>query len=244
MSVVIVTGGAGGIGRVVARELVGAGWSVVVAAREQAEADEVTALLGCGALGVALDVRDPASWERAVHVARGVGDVTGLVNGAAVLGPGGVLDVDDEVFADVLDVNVRGCLLGLRAVAPAMEAAGGGSVVNVGSSVAMAGTPGLAAYGASKWALRGLTRTAAIELGPLGMRVNAVLPGSVATALVAVDSPGRDAWFRALPGGRQGVPEDVAAATAYLLSPDSAYVTGAELTVDGGMTARADLPPR
>jgi 3alpha(or 20beta)-hydroxysteroid dehydrogenase len=164
--VVVVSGGAGGIGAAVAAALAADGWSVVVADRLGSEASAVADGLEAPAVGVELDVRHPTSWEAAVAVASELGPVAGLVNAAGILGAGGVLDVDLGVFDEVLAVNLKGCLLGLRALVPAMEAAGGGSVVNIGSAVAFSGTPDLVAYGASKWALRGLTRTAAIELGP------------------------------------------------------------------------------
>jgi 3alpha(or 20beta)-hydroxysteroid dehydrogenase len=242
--VVIVTGGAGGIGVAVCAGLAADGWTVVVADRQASDAVAVAERLGSSAAGVELDVRDPTSWDAAVVAASALGPISGLVNGAGILGAGGVLDVDLAEFDDVLAVNLKGCLLGLRALAPAMEAGGGGSVVNIGSAVAFAGTPGLVAYGMSKWALRGLTRTAAVELGPRGIRVNSVMPGTIATPLAAVPGADRSAWFEALPGGRQGEPEDVAAAVGYLLSDASRYTTGAELTVDGGLSARATLPPR
>ncbi|GAB3047324.1 glucose 1-dehydrogenase [Intrasporangium mesophilum] len=242
--VVVVSGGAGGIGAAVAAGLAADGWSVVVADRRGSDAAAVAGGLEAPAVGVELDVRDPTSWEAAVAVAAELGPVAGLVNGAGILGAGGVLEVDLDVFDDVLAVNLKGCLLGLRALVPAMEAAGGGSVVNIGSAVAFSGTPALVAYGASKWALRGLTRTAAIELGPRGIRVNAVLPGTVATPLSGTAGLDRSAWFAALPGGRQGCPGDVAEAVRYLMSDASRHSTAAELTVDGGMSARGALPPR
>jgi 3alpha(or 20beta)-hydroxysteroid dehydrogenase len=242
--VAIVSGGAGGIGAAVAAALAADRWSVVVADRLRSEATAVAGRLGSPAVGVELDVRDATSWEAGLAVASELGPVTGLVNCAGVLGAGGVLDVDLGAFDEVMAVNLRGCLLGLRALAPAMEAAGGGSVVNIGSAVAFSGTPGLVAYGTSKWALRGLTRTAAIELGPRGIRVNAVLPGPIATPLAGVGGLDRSAWFAALPGGRQGWPDDVADGVRYLMSDASRYSTGAELTVDGGMSARGSLPPR
>jgi 3alpha(or 20beta)-hydroxysteroid dehydrogenase len=181
--VVIVSGGAGGLGAAVAAALAADRWSVVVADQLGSQAAAVAERLGSPATAVQLDVCDATSWEAALAVASELGPVVGLVNCAGVLGAGGVLDVDLDVFDEVMAVNLRGCLLGMRALAPSMESAGGGSVVNIGSAVAFVGTPGLVAYGASKWALRGLTRTAAIELGPRGIRVNAVLPGPIVTPL-------------------------------------------------------------
>jgi 3alpha(or 20beta)-hydroxysteroid dehydrogenase len=193
--------------------------------------------LGQRAQFVHLDVRDPSSWDACVAVAQDrFGPPTVLVNNAAVIATGGVLHGDLATDTNVIAVNQMGCLLGMRAVAPVMIAAGGGSIVNVSSTGGLNGPPDVIAYVASKWAVRGMTKSAAVELGPHNIRVNSVHPGPVDTVMLG-DDPARYDRYRALPLQRVAAPIEIARLVAYLASDDASYSTGSEFVADGGLTA-------
>ncbi len=187
--------------------------------------------------GIHLDVTSPASWAAAVQVAvERHGRVDVLVNNAGVHAAALVHEMPEEDFRRVLDVNLMGPFLGIQAVVPAMPR--GGSIINVSSLNGLAAQARTAAYTSSKFALRGLTKAAALDLGPLGIRVNAILPGVIRTPMVAPVVEQREAELAAgLPLGRIGEPTDVASAAVFLASDDSSWLTGIDLTVDGGHTA-------
>jgi 3alpha(or 20beta)-hydroxysteroid dehydrogenase len=212
---------------------------VTGAARGQGAA-EVAALQAEGAEVIAtdvlpgarrLDVSDPAAWAA---LAADLDRVDALVNNAGVASRGRLPHVDLETWERTFAINVTGPMLGIQALVPLMPP--GSSIVNVCSVAALSGHVA-AAYTASKWALRGLTRSASLELGPRGIRVNAVMPGLIETPLMESASPAfRAAALAEIPLGRTGTVADIAPAIVYLVSDDSSYMTGAELVIDGGLT--------
>lgn len=216
---VVVTGAASGIGAAIAE-----------AAR--AEGARIVAVDRATGPGVrALDVREPAAWA-ALADELGDGGLHGLVNCAGRTWRARLGDIAPDPFLDTHAVNVLGPLLGIQLLAPLMPR--GGSIVNIGSLAAFQGHYPVA-YTASKWALRGLTRAAALELGPRGIRVNAVHPGFVETAMTAnAPEAFRDASVAATPLGRVGQAAEIASVVRFLLGDDASFVTGVDLPVDGG----------
>jgi 3alpha(or 20beta)-hydroxysteroid dehydrogenase len=236
--VVVVTGAARGQGAAAARALAGEG-AVVVATdvldfRRDARA-ETQGWASGDVVERRLDVTDAPGWGRLAGWLRSEhGRVDALINNAGVAARDRLPDVDLATWDRTFAINVTGPLLGIQALVPLMPA--GSSIVNVCSVAALSGHVA-AAYTASKWALRGLTRSASLEFGARGIRVNAVLPGLVETPLMASASPAfRDAALAEIPLGRTGTVEDIAPLMVFLVSDESSYMTGAELVVDGGLT--------
>ncbi|MFF4353125.1 SDR family oxidoreductase [Streptomyces sp. NPDC001530] len=222
--VVVVTGAAGGQGAAEAEALAREGARVI--------ATDVAEAPGCRRL----DVTSEKDWrELAAELREAYGQVHGLVNNAGVTWRARIDDVRPEDMARVHAVNVTGPLLGIQHLVPLMRA--GASIVNVGSSAALTAHYPVA-YTASKWALRGLSRTAAMELGHRGIRVNTIHPGFVETDMTASAAPAfREANLRETPLGRTGTVEDITPLVVFLLSDDASFITGAEIPVDGGLTA-------
>jgi len=236
--VAIITGGARGQGEAEARLFAAEGARVMVTDVLDKDAGEVAADIGDAARSMRHDVASEEDWAAVVAATlEAFGRLDVLINNAAVYH---VVPIEDEKLADfnrLLAVNLGGPFLGIRACISAMRAVGGGSIVNISSVAGLEGFGGHAAYGSSKWGVRGLTKIAALELGPDRIRVNSIHPGAIDTAMIAgFARPGVDRGA-AYPMGRIGQPEDVAALALFLASDDSSYVTGAEVTVDGGLYA-------
>jgi len=228
--VVVVTGAARGQGRAIAEALATEG--ATVWATDIDDAPPAPA----GITPHRADITSEADWQQLAHlIAQRDGHVDGLVNNAGIAARGRLPNVDADEWHRALDVNAFGPLLGMQAMFPLMTP--GGSIVNVVSIAGMSGHAA-AAYTASKWALRGLTRTAALEFGEQGIRVNAIMPGLIDTPLLDGASPAfRNAAVAETPLGRIGTTADIAPLVVYLMSDESSYVNGAEIAVDGGLTS-------
>ncbi len=241
----IITGSARGMGAAEARLFVAEGASVLVCDVLDDEGTELAGELGAQARFQHLDVTDEQQWAEGVDVVQsafGTPDV--LVNNAGILTFAPMLTMPVADFDRVIQVNLVGPFLGLKTVGAVMAETGSGSIVNISSTGGLVGMSMISAYTASKWGLRGLTKSAAIELGHQGVRVNSIHPGGVDTPMT---NPGGDAMDQAQYAGqpiqRIGRPEEIAAMALFLASDESSYCTGAEFIVDGGQTAGMDLSP-
>jgi 3alpha(or 20beta)-hydroxysteroid dehydrogenase len=252
--VAVVTGAARGSGAAIARRIAGEGGRVVVADVLDDRGRAVAEELGDSARYVHCDVTREDDWTRVVDEAAAFGGLDVLVNNAAVLHLASIEETSEADYRRIFAVNELGTFLGIRAAIAPMRAAGGGSIVNISSIDGIYVTPGTSAYAASKFAVRGLTRTAALELGPFGIRVNAVCPaaGNIEMVMEALPpgfdfSAGRDegnsrSSGHSSPLGRHGRMEDVADAVVFFASDESAFVSGADLMVDGAMSVGMIIP--
>lgn len=247
----LVTGAAQGMGLAFAQALAAEGAHVVLtdvqADAVRAEAAKLNAQ-GLSAESHALDVTKAEAWADVVAaVGRGGRTVNVLVNNAGVALPGSIEDCTPEVWNKTLAINATGPFFGCQAVIPGMKAAGGGSIINIASIFGLVGEPWAVAYCASKGAATQLTRSAAVQLAPAGIRVNSVHPGFVATPMVAqamTSLPPEIAeaygarTVGQVPLGRIAEPSDLTGAVVFLASDDSRYMTGAQMVIDGGFIAR------
>ena len=235
--VVVVTGGARGQGAEASRLFAGGGATVVVADVLEAEGRALAAELGGDARFIRLDVRSEISWDELIDETLGaLGRIDVLVNNAGVYVVRPMADTSVELFEQLLAVNTIGTFLGLKGVGAVMGP--GSAIVNVSSAAGMAAAPHAPAYGATKWAVRGLTRSAARELAPRGIRVNAVMPGMVDTPMLSEHTAEMNAQaVQVIPLGRAATALEVARMVVHLAGDDASYVTGAELVVDGGFMA-------
>jgi NAD(P)-dependent dehydrogenase (short-subunit alcohol dehydrogenase family) len=241
--VALISGAARGQGEAEARMFAREGAAVVLGDVRHDEGEAVAEAIreaGGRARYVPLDVTEEAGWARAVALAeQEFGRLDVLVNNAGILGRPGIMDTTREVWDRVIAVDQLGPFLGMQAAIPAMRRAGGGSIVNIASALALVGYGESVSYTAAKGALVAMTRTVAVELAPEGIRVNVVTPGVILTPMVddaRDDDLGEPQGFDVAPMLRAGLAEEVAAAVLYLASDEASFVTGATVPVDGGLT--------
>jgi NAD(P)-dependent dehydrogenase (short-subunit alcohol dehydrogenase family) len=240
--VALITGAAQGMGAAHARALAREGARVAIADIAAQPGEQLAAAVRSGGGEASyhdLDVTDPGAWAELVGaVERTHGPINVLVNNAGVQVRSLGIEADDAEWTKVTDVNQRGVFLGMRAVIPGMARNGGGSIVNVASVAALVGMRGSIPYQASKAAVLGLTRGAAVSYGRDKIRVNAICPGLVVTGMTrSASAEAVDALKEKIPLGRDGQPEEISAAVVFLASDESSYITGVALPIDGGFVA-------
>jgi len=229
--VVLISGGARNIGGASARMLVAEGAKVVIGDLLDEEGAALADELGDNARYVHLDVTRDEDWRAAVELTVAeFGKLNVLFNNAGIFNGGQLQRYKQEQWQQMLDVNLTGAFLGMRAAADAIIAAGGGSIINTSSIEGLRGTPWAHGYVASKWGLTGLTKSAAMELAPQGVRVNSLHPGRISTP--ATDQMPPD--LIPIPLGRPGLPDEIATFVVFLASDESSFATGSEFVVDGG----------
>mgnify|MGYP003384051452 FL=1 len=243
--VALITGAARGQGAAEARLFAARGAKVVITDVLDKEGQQVAAEIGDSAHYIHMDVTDENAWADAVkETVERFGKLNVLVNNAGIVLVKALVDCSVADYMKVIEINQLGVFLGMRTVAGPMKDAGGGSIINISSIDGLIGMTGGAAYCASKFAVRGMTKVAAMELGPDNIRVNSIHPGGVQTPMVTqtgMDESMMESIFGKVPLGRVGQPEEMATLAAYLASDDSSYSTGSEFIADGGLTAGFSL---
>ncbi|MAT93440.1 MAG: 3-alpha-hydroxysteroid dehydrogenase [Halioglobus sp.] len=236
----IVTGGARGMGEATVRIMVEEGAKVVIADVLDEPGQALAKELAPATVFVHMDVTSADDWRGAVAAAAQLGSLSVLVNNAAIVMQKTIMETTEEDFMHIVRINQLGVFLGMQAVFEALKASGGGSIINVSSIDGLQSKNSLTAYSATKWAVRGMTKAAALEMGKYNIRVNSVHPGGIYTAMHGAEFMSRedaDGFYKnhALP--RVGLPQEVAAVTAFLASDEASYSTGSEFIADGGWNA-------
>lgn len=232
---VILISGAGrkrGQGAAEARKLVAQGGSVLIGDICDSEGSQVASEIGAGCRYIHLDVTREADWQNALETAETMGPLCGLVNNAAIYRPKPLAETSNDEFNLHMQVNQYGVFLGMKTAAPVLTKHGGGSIVNVSSVAGLRGSPGAIAYCSTKWAVRGMSKAAAVDLAKFDIRVNSIHPGPIGTDMIAAIPMERR---RRVPLGREGSVDEVADLVCFLLADTSSYITGAEITIDGGV---------
>ena len=240
--VVLITGGARGQGAVEGALFSNLGSTVILTDVLDTEGQNIADSLECTYLHH--DVSDESHWERVVtEIVEQFGQIDVLVNNAGIFQGNRMMQTSVEDFQKIMDVNTLGVFLGMKKVGTVMAKQGSGSIVNISSVAGLMGTFGSFAYSASKWAVRGMTKSAAKELGRRGVRVNSVHPGYIDTDMLSQvhdfhdDSDRTNKLLQVVPLGRVAAPEEVGNVVVFLASDESGYCTGQEFTVDGGIVS-------
>lgn len=234
----IVTGGANGMGAATVRLFVEHGARVVIGDLQDEAGQALADELGDAAVFVHMDVSKEEDWVTAVSAAKSLGTYNVLVNNAAMLLYKSLSETTPEEYLKVVSVNQLGTFLGIQSAIPSMKEAGVGSIINVSSIDGLHSSAGLCAYSSTKWAVRGLTKNAAIELGQYGIRVNSVHPGGIYTSMGGADFLSEEEMSKSVyadfPIPRVGKPSEVAYVSLFLASDEATYSTGSEFVADGG----------
>lgn len=239
--IAIVTGAARGLGAAHSRRLIEEGAKVMLTDVLDDEGAAMAMALGPNAIFMHHDVTKEGEWQCVVAKTEAAfGPVSVLVNNAGIGSGGELIEVlDEEKYRRTIDVNQVGVFLGMKTVIPSMKRAGGGSIINISSMAGIVGFANCLAYCASKFAVRGMTKVAAIELAPFNIRVNSIHPGIIRTPLTETTAENRDiiaAGIAATPAGRVGEPDEIASVVLMLASDEARFATGAEFVIDGGST--------
>jgi 3alpha(or 20beta)-hydroxysteroid dehydrogenase len=234
--VAIITGGSRGQGAATAKLFSSEGAQIMLADVNVPDASLIDSLDGSVHF-MRHDVSDAAGWRDLVAATQKTfGRVNVLINNAGVYRPSGLAETDDALWDFHYRINQLGVFLGMRSVINAMRASGGGAIVNVSSNAGISHVPGIFAYATTKWAVRGMSKLAASELAGQGIRVNVIFPGIIDTPMLGDNTPERLEMYRKMiPMMRMGAPEEVARLSLFLASDEASYITGAEISVDGGI---------
>lgn len=243
--VALITGGSRGMGAETAKAMVSEGAKVLIADVLVDDGEALAKELGDACEFIKLDVTSAEQWDEAVAKANSMGKFNVLVNNAGILFHKTIMDTSEEDFMKIVSINQLGVFLGMKAVFESFKANDGGSIINLSSIDGLQSKNSLCAYSGTKWAVRGMTKSAAIEMGKYKIRVNSVHPGGIFTAMHANDLMTReqaDGMYTTQCLKRVGMPEEVAGTMVFLASDESSYSTGAEFKVDGGWDAGLEMP--